>query len=84
MDVFFKQRNDMFFPTWAFVVPTAILRFPMSLVESGIFAVITYYAVGLASNPDRSVPHGNCLCFCKSLERLQSAAGQARVGCSAL
>lgn len=53
MDVFFKQRDDMFFPTWAFVIPTTILRFPVSLVESGIFTSLTYYAVGLASNPDR-------------------------------
>ena len=57
MDVFFKQRDDMFFPTWAFVVPTTMLRFPVSLVESGIFTALTYYSVGLASNPDRSAPH---------------------------
>ena len=73
MDVFFKQRNDMFFPTWAFVIPTAILRFPMSLVESGIFAVITYYAVGLASNPDRSVPYHDCFAAARALNHLHTS-----------
>ena len=56
MDVFFKQRDDMFFPTWTFVIPTTILRLPVSLVESGIFTCVTYYSIGLASNPDRSAP----------------------------
>ena len=56
MDVFFKQRDDMFFPTWSFVVPTTMMRFPLSLVESFIWTVITYYPVGLAPQPSRYCP----------------------------
>ncbi|KAL0029477.1 hypothetical protein WJX77_010449 [Trebouxia sp. C0004] len=53
MEVFFKQRDDLFFPSWAFVVPTTILRLPVSFVESLIWTVITYYPVGLAPQASR-------------------------------
>ena len=53
MPVFFKQRDNMFFPTWAFVVPTTIMRFPVSFVESLIWTAITYYPVGLAPQASR-------------------------------
>ena len=53
LDVFYKQRDDMFFPTWSFVLPTTIMRFPVSLVESFIWTVITYYPVGLAPQASR-------------------------------
>ena len=53
MDVFFKQRDNMFFPTWSFVVPTTLMRVPVSFVESLIWTVITYYPVGLAPQASR-------------------------------
>ena len=53
LDVFFKQRDDMFFPSWSFVLPTTMMRFPVSLVESLIWTVITYYPVGLAPQASR-------------------------------
>ncbi len=53
MEVFFKQRDDLFFPSWSFVVPTTIMRLPVSFVESLIWTAITYYPVGLAPQASR-------------------------------
>ena len=39
MPVFFKQRDNYFFPAWAFVIPTTILRLPISLVESLLWSI---------------------------------------------
>lgn len=51
--VFFKQRDDLFFPVWSYVLPTSLVRLPVSLLESLIWVVIVYYPVGLSPNPDR-------------------------------
>ncbi len=53
IEVFFKQRDDLFFPSWSFVVPTTIMRLPVSFVESLIWTAITYYPVGLAPQASR-------------------------------
>ncbi|KAL3825795.1 hypothetical protein ACJIZ3_021824 [Penstemon smallii] len=48
MPVFFKQRDFLFFPAWAFGLPIYLLRIPLSFVESAIWVVITYYTIGFA------------------------------------
>ena len=59
MEVFFKQRDDLFFPSWSFVVPTTIMRLPVSFVESLIWTAITYYPVGLAPQASRYAPQAS-------------------------
>jgi hypothetical protein len=44
--VFYKQRELCFYPAWAYVVPTAILKVPLSLVEAFVWTTLTYYVVG--------------------------------------
>ncbi|PIA48197.1 hypothetical protein AQUCO_01400641v1, partial [Aquilegia coerulea] len=53
LPVFYKQRDAMFFPAWAYSLPTFISRIPISLIESSVWVVLTYYAVGLAPSPER-------------------------------
>lgn len=53
LPVFYKQRDAMFFPAWASSLATFIMRIPISLVESFIWVLLTYYTVGLAPNFDR-------------------------------
>ncbi|KAF8009455.1 hypothetical protein BT93_J0445 [Corymbia citriodora subsp. variegata] len=53
LPVFFKQRDFMFYPAWAFALPIWVLRIPVSLVESGIWIVLTYYTIGFAPSPIR-------------------------------
>ncbi|KAK4478717.1 hypothetical protein RD792_014215 [Penstemon davidsonii] len=48
LPVFFKQRDFLFYPAWAFGLPIYLLRIPLSLLESAIWVVITYYTIGFA------------------------------------
>lgn len=48
LPVFYKQRDAMFFPTWAFSLATFIMRVPVSMIESFVWVIFTYYTVGLA------------------------------------
>ncbi|KAK9788281.1 hypothetical protein WJX73_004447 [Symbiochloris irregularis] len=50
---FFKQRENRFFPVWAYVIPTTIVRLPVSFVETLSWTVITYFSVNLAPTPGR-------------------------------
>ena len=51
--MFFKQRDNLFYPSWVFSLPTTILRMPYSLLEASIYSGIVYYVVGLAPQADR-------------------------------
>ncbi|XP_030453705.1 pleiotropic drug resistance protein 2-like [Syzygium oleosum] len=53
LPVFFKQRDFLFYPAWAFALPIWVLRIPVSLVESGIWIILTYYTIGFAPSPAR-------------------------------
>lgn len=53
LPVFFKQRDFLFYPAWAFALPIWLLRIPVSLMESGIWIVLTYYTIGFAPAASR-------------------------------
>lgn len=53
LPVFYKQRDLLFFPAWAYALPSWILRIPISFVESGIWVFLSYYVVGLDPNVGR-------------------------------
>ncbi|XP_051118241.1 pleiotropic drug resistance protein 2-like isoform X2 [Andrographis paniculata] len=53
LPVFYKQRDYLFYPAWAFALPIWILRIPISLLESTIWIVLTYYTVGFAPSAGR-------------------------------
>lgn len=46
LPVFFKQRDLLFFPAWAYTIPTWILKIPISFVEVGGFIFMEYYVIG--------------------------------------
>ncbi|XP_058087713.1 pleiotropic drug resistance protein 2 isoform X2 [Magnolia sinica] len=48
LPVFYKQRDFLFYPPWAFGLPIWVLRIPLSLMESGIWVTLTYYVIGFA------------------------------------
>ncbi|KAJ0493069.1 putative ABC transporter, AAA+ ATPase domain, ABC-2 type transporter, ABC-transporter [Helianthus annuus] len=48
LPVFYKQRDSLFYPAWAFAVPIWLLKIPISVVESVIWIAITYYTIGFA------------------------------------
>lgn len=53
LPVFFKQRESLFYPAWAFALPIWILRIPLSIVESLIWILLTYYTIGFAPEASR-------------------------------
>ncbi|CAM6058811.1 unnamed protein product [Sphagnum tenellum] len=53
LPVFYKQRDNLFYPGWAFSIPSWVLRLPYSVAESIIWSCIVYYVVGLAPEPGR-------------------------------
>ena len=46
LPVFFKQRDLLFYPAWAYSLPTWILKIPITFVEVAIWVVLTYYVMG--------------------------------------
>ncbi|KAJ6820441.1 ABC transporter G family member 36-like isoform X1 [Iris pallida] len=46
LPVFYKQRDLLFYPPWAYAIPTWILKIPITFVEVGVWVFLTYYVVG--------------------------------------
>ncbi|XP_050366568.1 pleiotropic drug resistance protein 1-like [Argentina anserina] len=55
LPVFFKQRDLLFYPAWAYSLPTWLIRIPMTFVEVSIWVTITYYSIGFDPNIERFV-----------------------------
>ncbi|KAF8387704.1 hypothetical protein HHK36_026358 [Tetracentron sinense] len=51
--VFYKQRELCFYPAWAYAIPAAILKVPISLMESLVWAALTYYVIGYSPDVGR-------------------------------
>ncbi|GER28927.1 ABC transporter family protein [Striga asiatica] len=85
LPVFFKQRDALFYPAWAFSLPIWLVRIPLSLMESLIWIVLTYYTIGFAPGADRHVFFRQLLAFfalhqmALSLFRFIAALGRTQV-----
>lgn len=53
LPVFYKHRDLLFHPAWTFTLPTILLTIPISIVESTVWMVITYYTIGFAPEASR-------------------------------
>ncbi|KAH9617937.1 hypothetical protein KSS87_004826 [Heliosperma pusillum] len=53
LPVFYKQRDFLFYPAWAYAIPVWVLRMPLSFMESAIWTILTYYTVGYAPAASR-------------------------------
>ncbi|KAJ6434978.1 hypothetical protein OIU84_000261 [Salix udensis] len=53
LPVFYKQRDLLFYPPWAYAIPTWILKIPISFVEVAIWTIMTYYVIGFDPNIGR-------------------------------
>lgn len=53
LPVFYKQRDLLFYPAWAYSIPISLLKIPLSLVESFIWTALTYYVIGYAPELQR-------------------------------
>ncbi|VAI80283.1 unnamed protein product [Triticum turgidum subsp. durum] len=46
LPVFYKHRDNYFYPAWAYAIPSFILKIPFSLVGSVALTSISYYLIG--------------------------------------
>ncbi|KAK9141567.1 hypothetical protein Syun_010967 [Stephania yunnanensis] len=46
LPVIYKHRDLHFYPCWAYTIPCWILSIPISLAESAMWVVVTYYVIG--------------------------------------
>ncbi|XP_044464596.1 pleiotropic drug resistance protein 1-like isoform X2 [Mangifera indica] len=53
LPVFYKQRDLLFYPSWAYSLPTWILKIPITFVEVGVWVFTTYYVIGYDPNVQR-------------------------------
>ncbi|KAL3528695.1 hypothetical protein ACH5RR_008017 [Cinchona calisaya] len=53
LPVFYKQRDLLFHPPWVYTLPTFLLRIPISIFESLVWMVVTYYTIGFAPEASR-------------------------------
>jgi len=49
--VFYKQRDNHFFPTWSYVVSLVFAQVPASTFESILFSIVIYFISGLTRTP---------------------------------
>ncbi|XP_051146777.1 pleiotropic drug resistance protein 3-like [Andrographis paniculata] len=50
---FYKQRDLYFYPAWAYAIPVAILKIPMSFLKALVWTVLTYYTIGFTPEVGR-------------------------------
>lgn len=50
LPVFYKQRDFLFYPSWAYALPSWIMKIPVSILETGVWTVLTYYVIGFDPN----------------------------------
>jgi len=53
LPVFYKQRDLLFFPSWAYAIPSWILKIPVTIAEVGLWVFLTYYVIGFDPNVGR-------------------------------
>ncbi|KAF9613768.1 hypothetical protein IFM89_011492 [Coptis chinensis] len=53
LPVFYKHRDLLFYPAWAFTLPNFLLRIPISIVETFVWMAVTYYSIGFAPEASR-------------------------------
>jgi hypothetical protein len=67
LPVFWKQKFALFFPSWAYAIPFALIKVPVMLLEVTCWSVFVYWVVGLEANAGRCVVplyRPICCCFC--------------------
>ncbi|KAJ4751592.1 Pleiotropic drug resistance subfamily G protein [Rhynchospora pubera] len=53
LPVFYKQRDNLFHPAWAFSIPSWAVRVPYSILEALVWSCVVYFTVGFAPDAGR-------------------------------
>ncbi|OMO80632.1 hypothetical protein COLO4_24018 [Corchorus olitorius] len=57
LPVFYKQRDLLFYPPWAYSLPGWILKIPVSIMEVSIWVFTSYYVIGFDPDVGRFFKH---------------------------
>ncbi|KAL3538335.1 hypothetical protein ACH5RR_001701 [Cinchona calisaya] len=57
LSVFYKHRDLFFYPAWAYAIPSAVLKVPLSLLEAIVWTCLTYYVIGYSPEVGRFFRH---------------------------
>ncbi|PKA51611.1 Putative pleiotropic drug resistance protein 7 [Apostasia shenzhenica] len=83
LPIFYKQRDLLFYPSWAYALPTWILKIPISFLECAVWIGLTYYVIGFDPNINRFFKHYLLLVLisqiASGLFRLLAALGREMV-----
>ncbi|CAI0473733.1 unnamed protein product [Linum tenue] len=83
LHVYYKQRDFLFYPGWAFSLPPWILKFPITLIEAGAWVFLTYYVIGYDPNAGRLFKQYLLLCLisqmASALFRFIAASGRTMI-----
>lgn len=53
LPVFYKQRDNMFYPAWSWALCSWILRLPYSVIEAVVWSLVVYWSVGFSPGAER-------------------------------
>ncbi|KAI3737606.1 hypothetical protein L2E82_27614 [Cichorium intybus] len=53
LPVYYKQRDYLFYPSWAYALPSWVIKIPVSFLEAAVWVILTYYVVGFDPNVAR-------------------------------
>ena len=53
LPIFYKQRDLLFYPSWAYAIPSWILKIPITFIEAAVWVFLTYYVIGFDPNVGR-------------------------------
>ncbi|XP_078443948.1 ABC transporter G family member 36-like [Wolffia australiana] len=53
LPVFYKQRDFLFYPAWAYALPSWVLNIPITIIEVAIWEVMIYYVIGFDPSVER-------------------------------
>ena len=63
LPVFYKQRENKFFPAWCYALPKTILDLPLSIWEALLWTAIPYFAVGFYKGAGRCIAASEHISF---------------------
>ncbi|XP_057537682.1 ABC transporter G family member 39-like [Amaranthus tricolor] len=64
LPVYYKQKNFLFYPSWAYSFPSLIPGMIFSMIEVLILVLTTYFIIGFDPNFFRFIKHGFMLILC--------------------
>ncbi|KAK3152464.1 hypothetical protein QOZ80_2BG0159180 [Eleusine coracana subsp. coracana] len=83
LPIFYKQRDLLFYPSWAYALPTWVLKIPISFLECAVWIGMTYYVIGFDPSIERFFRHYLLLVLisqmASGLFRLLAALGREMV-----